>query len=89
MLVLSRRQNESIVIPSLGIEIEIVRIKGNTVRLGVIAPREVKVLRKELLDANQVNEHSRSETTCGSVRPGEVGENSIDSHIGKSVDLLG
>lgn len=47
MLVLSRKKNEQIVIDG-NIEIEILQIKGNTVRLGIKAPRNVKVLRGEL-----------------------------------------
>ncbi len=47
MLVLSRRKDESIVIDG-NIQIEVLRVKGNTVRLGIKAPREVKVLRGEL-----------------------------------------
>ncbi len=47
MLVLSRKKDESIVIDGQ-IQIEVIRVKGNTVRLGIKAPREVKVLRGEL-----------------------------------------
>ena len=47
MLVLSRRIAETIVIDG-NIEIEVLKIKGNTVRLGIKAPRDVKVLRGEL-----------------------------------------
>lgn len=47
MLVLSRKKNEQIVIDGQ-IEVEILQIKGNTVRLGIKAPRDVKVLRGEL-----------------------------------------
>lgn len=47
MLVLSRRKEESIVIDGQ-IEIEVLKIKGNTVRLGIKAPRSVKILRGEL-----------------------------------------
>ena len=47
MLVLSRKQNEQILIDGQ-IEIEVLSIKGNTVRLGISAPRDVKVLRGEL-----------------------------------------
>lgn len=47
MLVLSRRKDEKIVIDG-NVEIEVLKIKGNTVRLGIKAPREVKVLRGEL-----------------------------------------
>ena len=47
MLVLTRKENESIII-SEDIEIRIARIQGNKVRIGVIAPRNVPVYRKEL-----------------------------------------
>ncbi|MEM7783461.1 MAG: carbon storage regulator [Planctomycetota bacterium] len=47
MLVLSRKQNQSIVIDGQ-IEIEILKTKGNTVRLGIRAPQHVKVLRGEI-----------------------------------------
>ena len=48
MLVLSRRQNEKIVFPHLGITVEVLRVSGNAVRIGVDAPRDVAVLREEL-----------------------------------------
>ena len=47
MLVLSRRKEESIVIDG-NIEVEVLKVSGNTVRLGIKAPREVKILRGEL-----------------------------------------
>jgi len=47
MLVLSRKQNQTIVIDNQ-IEIEVLKIKGNTVRLGIKAPSHIKVLRGEL-----------------------------------------
>lgn len=47
MLVLARKKNESIVIGD-NIEIRILSVKGNTVRVGIQAPQEVKVLRGEL-----------------------------------------
>ena len=48
MLVLSRRTEESILI-SPNIRVTVVSIKGNVVRLGIEAPREVTVTREELL----------------------------------------
>ena len=48
MLVVSRRPNEKLVFPALGITIQIAKVNGQTVRLGVIAPRDVQVLRHEL-----------------------------------------
>ena len=47
MLVLSRKQNQTVVIDNQ-IEIEVLKIKGNTVRLGIKAPSDVKILRGEL-----------------------------------------
>lgn len=48
MLILSRREGEKIVFPALGIVLELQRIKGNTARLGIKAPAEIKILRDEL-----------------------------------------
>jgi carbon storage regulator len=48
MLVLSRKADETIVLPELGISIEVLRIKGNVVRLGIKAPDSVHILRGEL-----------------------------------------
>ncbi|WP_347245906.1 carbon storage regulator [Thermogutta sp.] len=53
MLVLTRRENERIVLPTVHTSIQVVRISGSTVRLGIDAPPEVPVLREELLEAFQ------------------------------------
>jgi carbon storage regulator len=50
MLVLSRKKNESIVINN-DIKIVVVEIRGDKVRLGVEAPKEVPVHRREVFDA--------------------------------------
>jgi len=50
MLVLSRKKNESIVIND-DITIVVVEIAGDKVRLGVEAPKEVPVHRREVYDA--------------------------------------
>jgi|TARA_B110000495_G_scaffold93156_1_gene80509 carbon storage regulator len=50
MLVLSRKKNESIVIND-DITIVIVEIRGDKVRLGIEAPKEVPVHRREVYDA--------------------------------------
>ncbi|MCL4120064.1 UNVERIFIED_CONTAM: hypothetical protein GTU68_011765 [Idotea baltica] len=58
MLVLSRKEDQKIIFPNLGISVEVVRVKGQTVRLGVEAPRSIKVVRSELLE----NEDSSVDT---------------------------
>src|SRR3954454_12545855 len=50
MLVLSRKKNESIVINN-DITITVVEIRGDKVRLGIVAPREASVHRQEVYDA--------------------------------------
>ena len=52
MLVLSRRKDEAIIIGD-NIEITVVDIKGDQIRLGINAPRSVSVHRKEVYDAIQ------------------------------------
>lgn len=47
MLVLTRKLDESIRIGD-DIKITILRIKGNTIRIGIEAPRDVRVVRSEL-----------------------------------------
>src|SRR3954469_2813062 len=47
MLVLSRKQQQQIKIGDQ-ITVTIVRVKGNTVRVGIEAPRDVRVIRAEL-----------------------------------------
>ena len=49
MLILTRRPGEAIVING-DIRVRILSIEGERVKLGVEAPREVPVLRQELLD---------------------------------------
>jgi len=50
MLVLSRKKDEKLMIGE-DIEVTIVEVKGETVKIGISAPPEVKIYRGELLDA--------------------------------------
>jgi carbon storage regulator len=52
MLILARRLNEKIMIGD-EIEISVVEIRGDQVKIGVEAPRTVKVFRREVFDAIQ------------------------------------
>ncbi len=49
MLVLSRRKSESIIV-GRDIEVTILSIRGNSVRLGITAPRSVPVHRREIYE---------------------------------------
>lgn len=51
MLVVTRKPDESIVFPSLGVTVRVVRVAGQIVRIGVEAPPEIRVFRGELADA--------------------------------------
>ena len=50
MLVLSRKKNESIVINN-DITVTVVEIRGDKVRLGIVAPKDVAVHREEVYEA--------------------------------------
>jgi len=58
MLVLSRKKNESIIIDG-NIVITVVEIRGDKVRLGINAPKEVPIHRSEIHAAIQ-SEHAES-----------------------------
>lgn len=77
MLVLSRKKNESIVIND-DITVVVVEIRGDKVRLGVEAPKEVPVHRREVFDAIHRNEapgREQAPTDATSAETAETGEN--------------
>ena len=49
MLILSRKPDESIVIDKR-ITVTILEIRGSQIRLGIGAPKEIPVMRQELID---------------------------------------
>lgn len=63
MLVLSRKKNESIVINN-DITIVVVEIRGDKVRLGVEAPRDVPVHRREVYEAIKRADEPAPETAA-------------------------
>jgi carbon storage regulator len=59
MLVLSRQKDESIIIGD-DVEITIVDVRGDKVRLGINAPRSISVHRKEVYEAIQREKEQKS-----------------------------
>jgi carbon storage regulator len=50
MLVLSRKKNESIVINN-DVVVTVIEIRGDKVRLGIVAPKDISVHREEVYEA--------------------------------------
>jgi len=61
MLVLSRQRDESIMIGD-DVEIIIVDVRGDKVRLGITAPKNIPVHRREIYDAIQREKNEKKET---------------------------
>jgi carbon storage regulator len=63
MLVLTRKEGETIAIGD-EIEVRVLRIDGDQIRIGIVAPRQTTVLRGELLkDINQQTAEAASSKT--------------------------
>ncbi|KEO78602.1 carbon storage regulator CsrA [Paenibacillus polymyxa] len=54
MLVLARKKGESIVIQN-DIVITVLSVEGDTVKIGIAAPKDIDIYRKEVFDAIQQN----------------------------------
>lgn len=67
MLVLSRHKEESIMIGD-DIEIKVVGIRGRNVRLGIAAPRQVSIHRREIYD--RVGRNPQASGTAGAAQSG-------------------
>ncbi len=68
MLVLSRQRDETIMIGD-EVEITVVDIRGDKVRLGITAPRHIQVHRKEVYDAIKRENQQAANLTPGDVSP--------------------
>ena len=49
MLVLTRKPGQSVLIGD-NVEVKIIDIQGDQVRIGISAPKDISILRKELMD---------------------------------------
>ncbi len=63
MLVLTRKMNEQILIGN-DIKITLVRVRGNSVRIGIEAPRDVRVVRGELKVHDEASGMNNMELSC-------------------------
>lgn len=77
MLVVSRKEDESIVIGN-NIEIVIVRIDKNTVRIGVKAPKNISVHRKEVYEEIRLENLAATQTQS-------MGDDTLAKIIGKKL----
>jgi carbon storage regulator len=81
MLVLSRQRDETIMIGD-NIEITVVDIRGDQVRLGITAPKEVSVHRKEVYEAIKRENRQAAQIKTEDLKnmppepPGPEGQNS-------------
>ncbi len=80
MLVLSRKANETIVLDN-AIEVTVLEILGERVKIGINAPRDVPIVRQELLHQNRSN-HSSSEQAApaGAGEPATGPRSTRDRH---------
>jgi carbon storage regulator len=76
MLVLTRKTNQSIMIGD-DIEVSILSVAGDKVRIGIDAPRDIAVFRKEVYIA--IDEGS---APAGDSADSGSGDDSIDSELG-------
>ena len=64
MLVLARRLNEKVVLPGLGITVQVRGIRRREVRLGIEAPTGVTILREELVGKPRENASAKGPEPC-------------------------
>ncbi|HKM35313.1 MAG TPA: carbon storage regulator CsrA [Lachnospiraceae bacterium] len=61
MLALSRKKNEAIIINN-NVEITILEVKGDQVKIGITAPKEVPIYRKEVYIQIQESNQAATDT---------------------------
>ncbi|MCL5676470.1 MAG: carbon storage regulator [Firmicutes bacterium] len=75
MLVLTRRVEQSLLIGD-GVEIKIIQVRGSgdqaSVRLGIVAPPEVRILRKEVYE--EVTQENRAAARAAATAPQDLTE---------------
>jgi carbon storage regulator len=70
VLVLSRKRDQSIIVGET-IKITIVDVRGDTVQLGIEAPRQIGIYREEIYDAiREANQEAAAREAGGEASPG-------------------
>lgn len=86
MLVLSRKKNEAIILDD-NIEVRILDIKGDVVKIGIKAPKNVKVFRQEVYEAiireNREAQSSVNQSALNTLNALQNEENKQKSKSGK------
>ena len=59
MLVVTRKVDESLIIAD-NIEITVLEVSRDRVKIGISAPKDIKIIRNELIDTQNVNKDSGS-----------------------------
>lgn len=85
MLVLSRRTGEGILLGD-DIVVSVLQVKGDRITLGIEAPREVAVLRQELVDA--VAEENQAARACTRAALGSL-RRALAQHCGVHSETAG
>ncbi len=68
MLALSRKKNEALIINN-NVEVTILEVKGDQVKIGIEAPREIPVYRKEVyLQIQEANTASSNESAIDALK---------------------
>ncbi len=75
MLVLSRKKEQKILFPTLGVTLEILRISGNAVSVGIEAPRSIQVLRSELHPDRLLERSDQDQRNSGTTHAKESSSN--------------
>lgn len=88
MLVLTRRTDQAIMIgdpkkPEECIEVTVVEVRGDQVRIGIAAPKDVKVHRKEIYE--QIQQENRA--SAASAKP-DLDSSGGPSTVGKTLEQI-
>lgn len=68
MLVLSRRQNQKVIFPTLGVTVEVCALSKNSVRLGIVAPPSIPIFREEIMQQFAAKKPAERQAACHAIR---------------------